>query len=182
MPELPSDALQHFGLIGRGAAFLARRIGKSEHMFDLASARRLDDMLKRVYSRPRALVQAFVWRFAGWVVGAGEILLILHALGHDVGLSAAIQMESLSQAARVAAFIIPGGLGVQDGALLLVAGGLGITPSVALTLSLARRFRELALGLPALAAGYAIEARGWSKARALKEESPRRHRGTEKED
>ena len=174
-------ALQHYGVISRAAAFLAQRIGKSEHMFDLAGARRMDEMLKRVYSRPRILAEAFAWRFAGWIVGTGEIVLILHALGHDVGFSAAIQMESLSQAARVAAFLIPGGLGVQDGALLLVAGGLGITPGVALTLSVARRFRELALGLPALAAGYALEARGWAAARAKKdEESPQRRRGTEK--
>ena len=173
-------ALQRFGLIGRGAAFLAGRIGRAEKMFDLASARRLDEMLKRVYSRPRVLAESFAWRFAGWVIGAGEIMLILYALDHSVGLSAAIQMESLSQAARVAAFLIPGGLGVQDGALLLVAGGLGITPGVALALSVARRFRELAFGLPALAAGYAIEARGWTIARELrKEESPQRHRDTE---
>jgi putative membrane protein len=174
-------ALQHFGLIGRAAAFLARRIGKAEHLFDLAGARRLDEMLKRVYGRPWVLAEAFAWRFAGWIIGAGEIVLVLYALGHPVGLSAAIQMESLSQAARVVAFLIPGGLGVQDGALLLVAGGLGITPGVALTLSVARRFRELALGLPALATGYAIEARGWASARAVKkEDSPQRHRDTEK--
>jgi len=174
-------ALQHFGLIGRGAAFLAGRIGKSERMFDLAGARRLDEMLKRVYSRPWVLAQAFVLRFAGWIVGAGEIILILYALGHAVGLSAAIQMESLSQAARVAAFLIPGGLGVQDGALLLVAGGLGIAPAIALTLSVARRFRELALGVPALAAGYAIEARSWASARAVKKEgSPQSQGDTEK--
>jgi putative membrane protein len=158
-------ALQHFGVIGRAGVFLARRIGRSEQIFDFATAQRLDEAVKRVYARRRLMFQAACWRFAGWVVAAGEIMIVLHAFGHDVSLSASIQMESLSQAARVVAFIIPGGLGVQDGALLLVAAALGVAPDLALALALVRRLRELALGLPGLALAYVIETRGWLRAR-----------------
>jgi putative membrane protein len=158
-------ALQRLGLIGRAAGLLARWIGRAQRDSDVVTARRLDESLQRVYARRGPMLEAFLWRFAGWVVGAGEIMLILHALGRDIGVSAAIQLESLSQAARVAAFLIPAGLGVQDGALLLVAASLGIGADLALSLSLARRFRELVLGLSGLGFGYAIEARGWRRGR-----------------
>ncbi|HUC69490.1 MAG TPA: hypothetical protein VMA53_28990 [Stellaceae bacterium] len=67
-------------------------------------------------------------------------------------------LESLSQAARTAAFAISGGLGVQDGALLL-AMQLGLGAEAGLALSLAKRCRELALGAPLLLTGYITAAR-----------------------
>ena len=68
-------------------------------------------------------------------------------------------LESLSQAARTAAFAIPGGLGVQDGALLLLCAQIGLGAETGLALSLAKRCRELVLGLPGLLAGYVIGTR-----------------------
>jgi len=68
-------------------------------------------------------------------------------------------LESLSQAARTAAFAISGGLSVQDGALLLLAMQLGLGAEAGLALSLAKRCRELALGAPLLLTGYITAAR-----------------------
>ena len=49
-----------------------------------------------------------------------------------------------------AAFAIPGALGVQEGGYLLLAPLAGLSPDVGLALSLAKRARELLLGLPGL--------------------------------
>ena len=57
---------------------------------------------------------------------------------------------ALVQAIRGAAFAIPGALGVQEGGYLLLAPLAGLTPDAALALSLAKRARELLLGLPGL--------------------------------
>ena len=112
-------------------------------------------------SRPRpALRRAWLWRFAGWIVGAGEIWIALVALGRPAGLADCLILESLSQAARTVAFAIPAGLGVQDGALILLAAQLGFGGEVGLALSLVKRCREIALGIPALAVGGVALTRG----------------------
>ena len=62
----------------------------------------------------------------------------------------AFVLESLGQAIRGAGFAIPGALGVQEGGYLLLAPLAGLAPNAALALSLAKRARELLLGLPGL--------------------------------
>ena len=66
-------------------------------------------------------------------------------------------LESLIQAVRSAAFFMPGALGVQEGGLILLGAVVGLGPEVALALSLIKRIRELAVGLPALLAWQMIE-------------------------
>ena len=71
-------------------------------------------------------------------------------MGHPVSLIEALILESLTQAVRAAAFVVPAGLGVQEGGLVLIGGALGLSPDLSLALSLAKRFRELIVGLPGL--------------------------------
>ena len=151
--------LQHAGMFALAAAVVRRWPGPAQRAFDMADARALDGRVRTLYQRRPELFLAGVWRLAGWIAGAGEIWLILYGLGHPVSFTDAIILESLSQAARTAAFAIPGGLGVQDGALLILCAQLGLPAEIGLALSLAKRCRELALGLPGLVIGYVIEAR-----------------------
>jgi glycosyltransferase 2 family protein len=55
-------------------------------------------------------------------------------------------IEGLSNALRTAAFLLPAGLGVQKGTLLVLAGWIGVPPSHALALALIKRGRELVVG------------------------------------
>ena len=73
--------------------------------------------------------------------------------------------ESAGQAIRGAAFAIPGSLGAQEGGYLLLAPLVGLTGEAALALSLAKRARELALGLPGIVYLYFVE-RSWQRRRA----------------
>ncbi len=56
------------------------------------------------------------------------------------------------------------GLGMQDGALVLLCSQLGIGAEGALALALVKRFREVAIGLPGLIAGSVIQTRRWRRA------------------
>jgi len=56
----------------------------------------------------------------------------------------------MGQAIRDTAFAIPGALGVQEGGYLLLAPLAGLHPDTALALSLAKRAREILLGVPGL--------------------------------
>jgi hypothetical protein len=67
-----------------------------------------------------------------------------------VSWSNALLLESVGQAIRGAGFAIPGALGVQEGGYLLLAPLAGLPPSAGLALSLAKRTRELLLGIPGL--------------------------------
>jgi hypothetical protein len=68
-------------------------------------------------------------------------------------------IESLGQALRAVGFAIPASLGVQEGGYVLICGLLGISPQAAIELSLLKRIREVALGIPALIAWQVIESR-----------------------
>ncbi len=90
------------------------------------------------------------WHLLGWIAGTLEIWAGLWLLGSPVTFLDALMLESLIQAVRGAAFFMPGALGVQEGGLILLGAVVGLTPQVALALSLIKRIRELLLGLPGL--------------------------------
>lgn len=124
-----------------------------------ADAVRLDAHISEIYQRRSEFWCAFLVRFTGWVVGAGEVWLALYYLGYPVTLIEALMLESLGQAIRSAAFVIPGGLGVQEGAYMLLSASIGIPPQIGIALSLIKRVRELVLGIPALLAWQERELR-----------------------
>ena len=124
--------------------------------------------IQAIYQRPRALIASCLLHTLSWVAGAVEVWLILYLIGSPVRLSEAFVLESLGQAVRSAAFMIPGGLGAQEGAFLLLGGLYGLPPGVGLALSLVKRVREVLLGVPALAAWHFIESkRLWVGGRSL---------------
>ncbi|RMF84180.1 MAG: TIGR00374 family protein, partial [Nitrospirae bacterium] len=120
-----------------------------------------------LYGRTGAPAASALAHLAAWVAGAGEVWLALRFLGHPVGAVEALLLESLGQAVRSSAFAVPGALGVQEGGLLLLGRLLGIPPTTALALSLVKRVRELALGLPGLLAWPLAER--WRPAAAAPE-------------
>ena len=84
--------------------------------------------------------------------------LALHVLGHGVGLGPGLVIESLGQALKAAGFAVPGALGVQEGGLIVVCALFGLSPETAIALSLAKRLREVVLGLAGLLAWHRLEA------------------------
>ena len=75
-------------------------------------------------------------------------------------------IESLSQAVRAAAFLVPGAFGIQEGGFIAVCAVYAIPGPAALALSLVKRVPELVLGLPYLMVWQAYEGRAWMRRRA----------------
>jgi putative membrane protein len=142
--------VQRRGLFGWIVGALDRLDRDRDWHLPVGEARALDENIKKVYRNRCALFLCSFWRLMGWVVGAGEVLLALYFLDAPTSLSAALILESLGQAVRSAAFLIPGAVGVQEGGFLLLGGLVGLSPEVALALSLTKRVRMLLLGLPGL--------------------------------
>lgn len=106
------------------------------------------------------LAQSLLLHALAWLLGAAEIAIVLACIGVEgIGLSEVLVIEALGQAIKAAAFLIPSGLGVQEGGLVLVCGLFGIDAGTALALSLAKRVPDVVLGLPALVVWQNLEAR-----------------------
>lgn len=119
----------------------------------------LDAALGQVYKLRERLFLAGLHHLIAWSLGAGEIMIATRALGYHLDLGQAYVVESLAQAIRSAAFFVPGALGVQEGGIVVLAGLFGVPVDAAISISLTKRVRELALGLPGLAAWQAQEYR-----------------------
>ena len=94
-------------------------------------------------------------------------------MGAPTGFAAAVMLESISLAARSAAFLIPSGWGAQEATLVALAAAAGLSPDNALALGLVKRAREFAIGLPGLAAWGMAERRRAGTAAGLKSMPPR---------
>jgi putative membrane protein len=143
--------LQRRGLFSKLSRLANRFSGKRDWSTLVNRAESIDLAIEATYGRGGAVTASLLLSLLGWVVGAGEVFLIMQLLGHPVTWLNALLLESLGQAIRGAAFAIPGALGVQEGGYLLLAPLAGLPPEMALALSLAKRAREVLLGLPGLA-------------------------------
>jgi putative membrane protein len=141
---------QRRGLFGRVMRWASRFAGKRDWSELMSQANAIDAAVHGTYRRRRAAGWSFLLSLIGWLVGTGEVYLILVLLNSPVSWRDALLLESLGQAIRGAGFAIPGSLGVQEGGYLLLAPLAGLPSNVALALSLAKRARELLLGLPGL--------------------------------
>lgn len=147
-----------FLLVQRAGMFgLMMRIGgalvKSDAALRLGGrAAEIDQAIRRLYANKRAFWIAMAWRFADWIVGAGEVWLVMYFLGKPVSFAEAMILESLGTGIRSAAFLVPGAIGILEASYVVFGGLFGISAADSLALSLAKRVRELLLGLPGLVA------------------------------
>lgn len=141
---------QRAGLFAFSSRLVVRVLRKGSWLSLVGSGRALDAQIKALYARRGDVGVALTWRLVGWCAGVIEVWLGFYFLGHPVGITQALMVESLIRAVRSAAFMVPGALGLQEGGLLVLGGLVGATPEVALALALLKRVRELAWGIPGL--------------------------------
>jgi putative membrane protein len=142
--------MQRRGFFGKLMRAASRFSGKRDWSQWMSHAEAIDVEVQLTYGRAGPVAASFLLSLIGWLVGTGEVYLILVLINHPVGWIDALLLESLGQAIRGAAFAVPGALGVQEGGYLLLAPLVGLPPDTALALSLAKRARELLLGVPGL--------------------------------
>jgi putative membrane protein len=142
--------IQRRGLFGKLMRTVRRFSGGRDWSRWVSQAQAIDLAVEGTYRRNGDVTKSFLLSLVGWIVGTGEVYLIAVFLGTPVSWREAMLLESLGQAIRGAGFAIPGALGVQEGGYLLLGPLAGLPPDTALALSLAKRARELLLGLPGL--------------------------------
>ena len=124
-----------------------------DHVVDIGAR------LQEIWGNYRGLAESFVIHIVTIFFGAIEVWIALKFMNYPVGVMEAVAIESLGQGSRSAAFVLPGGMGVQDGALVAVCALFGIPAEVALAMALIKRVPDLILGAPALMGWQALEGR-----------------------
>jgi putative membrane protein len=148
VPAVTALLLRYGSVFGRLQALLSRMVGVAVAAEGVANA--LDQELRACLHRGKSLLFAGSLQLVAWISGAFEVWFALRLFRHPVSVSAALVMESMSQAIRHLAFVVPAGIGVQEAGLVLFGHLLGISSELALAVSMAKRLREVLCGLPSL--------------------------------
>ncbi len=154
-PAAMALLLRYGSVFKRLEVALQRLVGVNALAEDAAS---LDHELRASLRRGWALAQAGGLELAAFLSATFEIWLALRLFGHPVGVTAALLLESMTQAVRHLAFMIPAGIGVQEAGLIVFGQVLGVSGELALAVSMAKRLREVLCGLPALLSWQWAEA------------------------
>jgi glycosyltransferase 2 family protein len=146
---------------------LAGALGRGWAERSAAGAAALRAALRQSYRRRAGLWTGFMLHSVCWVAGAIEAWIALRLLGNALPFKTVLVIESLVSAVRTLGVVIPNAVGVQEGAYVLLGAGFGLTPNVALALSLVKRARDLAIGMPTLGAWQLVESgRLWRRRRS----------------
>ena len=115
--------------------------------------------LDAIYRERGRVITAFLLHLVAWVFGAAGSWVALNFMGVSIGLGPVLMVEALIFTLRTVAFAIPGGIGVQEGAYVLLAPLIGLPPETALALSLIKRARDIVIAVPTLLIWQVGEAR-----------------------
>jgi putative membrane protein len=136
------------------------RMLKSERWRGLAdNAQLLDRTVRAIYARPLRVAAACAIRCTTRGLMAVEIWIAAWLMHDPITASDAVMFIGIICTLRAAAFVVPGGWGLQEGAYVVLGQMVGLEPEIALALSLATRARELMTGVPALLLWQIIEGR-----------------------
>ena len=130
-----------------------RRWSVFAHVVDLG------DRLQMIWRNHRGLSASLFVHVITVFFGAAEVWIAFYFMGHPVSVAAAIAIESIGQGGKAAAFMLPGGIGVQDGTMIAAAAIFGVPVEVALAMALIKRVPDLVLGIPSLLMWQALEGR-----------------------
>jgi putative membrane protein len=116
-------------------------------------------IVETAYGQPPRLWAGLATHIGCWVAAALGTWLILWLIDRPLPITSVIAIESLLFAIKNAAFMAPAGLGVQEGAYALLGPLFGLPPEAALALSLLKRARDIAIGIPVLLIWQLTEGR-----------------------
>ena len=135
------------------------RLARDPKWAALGGIASLNARLLDLYRKPARLGLGFAIHLGIWFFGVLEVWIALRFMGYPVDYRTALIIESLAQAVRGAAFVVPGAIGVQEGGFIALCAVFGIPAPTAIALSFVKRLPEIAIGLPGLLIWQGLEGR-----------------------
>ena len=112
---------------------------------------KIDFYLFRLSKEKNKVLKALVLRLIGWLSGAFEIYVFLWIIGIEANYLDLVILESFTSLIKAFAFFIPGGLGVQELAFVMIGEFIGLSGPISFSIAIGRRIREILVGVPAVA-------------------------------
>lgn len=178
LARVPHSPLAGPVAIGIGVALAAGLIffwmqRRAAHVFARLAARIADQMLGDsseravVLQTELKLISGHTGRVAlcvglhllGWFASGFAGWLGFRLVGAGIDVPAALAIEGLLQAAMAVTFLVPGNVGVQEATYVGLGAAFGVSSDLTLAVSLLRRARDLAVGVPILVIWQIMEAR-----------------------
>lgn len=152
-----------FVWLQRGAAPLFARLGRriAARWFEDAQERVmiLQAELSLIYGHTGRLALSFAVHLVGWLCTGVAGWITYRALGVNIDFDDALAIEALLAAAAAVAFLVPVNAGIQEAGYAGLGSIFGVAPELSLGVSLVRRARDIAIGVPILLVWQAVEMR-----------------------
>jgi putative membrane protein len=113
--------------------------------------------LDAIYHHPARVGLSVALHFAGWIFNALGTWIAFRLIGARVDIASVIAIESLVYATRSGAVFVPNALGVQEAAYAALVPLFGVGVEFGLAVSLLKRARDIAVGVPILLIWQAME-------------------------
>jgi len=113
--------------------------------------------LDAIYDSPARVGVSATLHLAAWIASAVGTWIAFRLIGVRADLASVMAIESLVYATRSAAAFIPNALGVQEAAYAVLAPLFGIGAEFGLAVSLLKRARDIAVGVPILLIWQGVE-------------------------
>ncbi len=147
----------------KGAAQLFARLGRriAGRWFDNANDRMqvLQAELGLIYGHTLRLAVGFSVHLLGWIGTGVAGWIAYRVIGVPIDFDDALAIEALLSAAAAVAFLVPVNAGVQEAGYAGLGAIFGVPPEMSLGVSLIRRARDLAVGVPILLLWQVLEVR-----------------------
>lgn len=127
----------------------------------------LERELAAIYGHSGRMASGTAAHLVGWLCKGIGNWLAFRLLGSDIDLIGALAIEALLHALLIPAFVVPGYAGVQEAGYAGIGALFGIPPEISLGVSLLRRARDIAIGIPILLVWQGMEVRRLRRSRRL---------------
>ncbi len=160
----------------KGAAPLFARLGRriAGNWFNDAEERVeiLQAELSLIYGHTGKLAVGFLFHLIGWITTGAAGWIAYRALGVPIDFDDALAIEALLSAVAAVAFLVPVNAGIQEAGYAGLGAIFGVPPDLSLGVSLVRRARDIAIGIPILLIWQLVEMRRLRRNRNMDPLSP----------
>ncbi len=147
----------------KGAPTVFAKLGRRIAGNWFADARERVEVLQAelglIYGHTGKLALGFLIHLLGWISTGMAGWIAYHALGVPIDFDDALAIEALLSAAAAVAFLVPVNAGVQEAGYAGLGAIFGVPPELSLGVSLVRRGRDIAVGIPILLIWQFVEMR-----------------------
>ncbi|HYW34393.1 MAG TPA: lysylphosphatidylglycerol synthase domain-containing protein [Balneolaceae bacterium] len=158
--------------------FLDRWAGNGEGLLATAEekAREVEERLNHIYESPWPLTYSTAIRVLGDILLAGEVWVAARLMNTPISILDALTLRLIAFGIRSIAFVVWGGLGVQESTYALLSSFVGLSPASLVAISLATRVREIVAAIIGMA--FWLGREGYENVENKKLESEEEERGT----